>query len=133
MSQIAWALMATAGGPVAALTIMAWLSSASNYLKAPSVHLQNLPALVPLYWRVLLALKKPRKLRRPSLPAKVITTGPVSSVQKLQRFKELTEQPAGSGDLPLLLPAVVSFRLNLAAMAAPDFPINVIAPESPPY
>lgn len=75
MSQIAWALMATAGGPVAALTIMAWLSSASNYLKAPSVHLQNLPALVPLYWRVLLALKKPRKLRRPSLPAKVITTG----------------------------------------------------------
>lgn len=61
----------------------------------------------------------------------VICAGPVSSLQTLQRFKELTAQPEqGSADLPLLLPAVVSFRLNLAAMAAPDFPINVSAPAS---
>ena len=56
----------------------------------------------------------------------VLRSGPVSSSQTVQRFRELTAQPEqGSADLPLLLPAVVSFRLNLAAMAAPDFPMNV--------
>lgn len=75
MSQTAWALLAAAGGPVTALTIIAWLSWASKYLEAPTAHLQHLPALMPLYWRVLLALKKPHKLSRPSLPAKIITTG----------------------------------------------------------
>ena len=75
MSHTAWVLLAAAGGPVAALTVMTWLNYASSFLAAPSSHLRGLPALLPLYWRVLLALKKPRRLHRPSLPQKSITTG----------------------------------------------------------
>jgi len=57
------------------LAVMAWLTIVSSYLAAPSAHLTGLPALLPLYWRVLLALTKPRRLRHRSLPPKVITTG----------------------------------------------------------
>ena len=54
-----------------------------------------------------------------------LIAGPVGGEQKVRRLRSLTAQPARAGDMPLLLPAVVSFRLNLAVMAAPQFPINV--------
>lgn len=59
-------------------------------------------------------------------------TGPVNGSNLLPQFHALSlhstlGKPDAStdSDLPLLLPTVMSFGLNLAAMAAPHFPISV--------
>lgn len=75
MSVAMAAILAASGVGLVAAT---YLHAASRYLDRATVNLHQLPALCPIYYRMLVSLlTKPRRLKsaRTTLPAMRITTG----------------------------------------------------------
>lgn len=121
---LAFCLSASGIGVAAA----AYLHASSAYLDNATVKLQQLPALWPLYYRVMVSvLTKPRRLQpeRTALQQMSITTDPVTDEAKLVKLSLMCGCHPDQ-DLPLLFPTVMSFRLSMAAMAAPAFPLSVL-------